>query len=89
MTPKDAFDVLVTVLGREPGNRVIESTYDDHNFGNFFISYTHQEIEHSVVCDRGELALCDGLLGTKNCRTIFPALRSVDEQMILGRLGLS
>ena len=83
MDTKKAYETIRQALDADPRKRVVDSIYDEINFGNFWISFEADGQPRSVVNDRDELVLCRDLRGTVDCVTILPSLREADEQTVV------
>jgi hypothetical protein len=57
--------------------------YNEEVFGNFLIAFMLYNLEKSIVCDRGELGICDDLIGGHNYRVIVPSIYEVGQNDLL------
>lgn len=87
VTTEEAFQVIVESLSRREGISLKSTLRDEEKFGNFLVAFARSEGYHSLVCDRGELVLCQDLHGAKDCVTIIPRLYDVTKEQLLDALG--
>ncbi|HKH27694.1 MAG TPA: hypothetical protein VKA61_05075 [Sphingomicrobium sp.] len=88
MGPKEAYDTIRRALADNQRTSIVDCTYDDAAFGNFVIAFEVEGRPSSVVNDRGELALCSDLAGTRQCTTVLRSIDDADEQTVIEALKL-
>lgn len=86
MLTQESYEAIIEFLAQQGGIRLKDHRFDDKNFGNFIISFINQDRERSLVCDRGELFLCNGLSGAQDCVMILPSLFDVSKTILLEAL---
>lgn len=72
----------------DASKRIVESQFNEANFGNFVISFEVDGQPKSIVNDRGELVLCDDLEGSRDCKTVVQSLADADESIVISALNL-
>jgi hypothetical protein len=70
------------------GKRLLDSAFDERNFGNFHISYKEGAHDKSIINDRGELVLCRDLEGRRKCTTVLSTLQGADQRTLRAALRL-
>jgi len=88
MGSKEAYDAIRKALASNPRTSIADCTYEDAAFGNFVIAFELEGQPRSVVHDRGELALCSDLTGTRQCTTVLLSIVDADEQTVIEALKL-
>lgn len=88
LNSETAYHIILKRLKLSPNSDLVDNSYDEENFGNFFISFKDRERHMSVICDRDELVICSDLLGTKDCKTAFSSLLNLNEDLLLKAIGL-
>lgn len=88
MDPREAYDAILSALGADRRKRVVRSDFDERSFGNFIVGFEEAGKPGSIVNDRGELAVCGDLDGSRDCTTVILSLRDVDAQTVLRALRL-
>lgn len=88
MDASAGYDAILRALAAEPRIRIVESFFDEVNFGNFIVRFEADGQPRSIVNDRGELVLCSDLEGSRDCRTALQSLYGVDKPALLRALGL-
>jgi len=83
-----AYHIILRQFKLSPGNELVDSLFDEENFGNFFFSFRASGKDMSIICDRGELVICGDLLGGKDCKTLFPSLHNLNGDLLLKAIGL-
>jgi hypothetical protein len=88
MGSREAYDTVRKALASSPRTSIVDCTYDDATFGNFVVAFELEGQPRSVVHDRGELALCSDLTGTRQCATVVSSIADADEQTLIEALKL-
>jgi len=88
MTSEEAFQLISESVCSSSDMELISRYFDEENFGNFLIGIRHAHRERSILCDRGQILLCDGLAGADKCRLAVPTLHDVSEASLLHALEL-
>lgn len=88
MTSEEAYHIIGEFFKCSRTQRFVESSFDETNFGNFIIKFADETGERCVICDRGEIVLCDDFSGTKDCRSVLLSLYEVSKPMLLEALKL-
>lgn len=84
---EDAYRIICNSMKRNPDIVLGECIYDTENFGNFVIEYERLHKKWSIICDRGELVLCEDS-NVEECETLLPTLHDISERQLLDALGL-
>jgi hypothetical protein len=87
MDSKVAYGSILRNLQAEARAQIVDSVYDEQNFGNFVVSFTVDSQLRSLVLDRGELAICSDLEGSENCRTVVQSIYELDEDAVLAAIA--
>ena len=87
MNTKAAFDGIERKLRAGGGTSVLESFYDERVFGNFWITYQDGDQRLSIVNDRGQLILNNGLADGELQKVLVHDLYAADEKTVLDAIG--
>jgi hypothetical protein len=86
MNTDDAYNIIIDYLSKQNHIEVLNRLYDPEIFGNFVIGFTDYDKKMSIVCDRGEIYLCNGLNGDHDCTFILPSVFQVGEAELIAAL---
>ena len=84
MKSKAAYDAIRNAVEADTSKRMIESHYDEQNFGNFVIAFEENGERKTVVNERGFVTASAGL----DCIATVPSLHDADEQTLLRQLAI-
>ena len=82
MSPKEAFDAIGRTLSEDVRVRVVRTEYDAEFFGNFHIAFWEGDSPHSIICDRGQIWVCDDLEAA-HCTMVVEAIYYADPDSLL------
>lgn len=89
MASKDLFQSILNELPRI-GAVILDTDYNDNVFGNFIISFTIDNSNKSLVCDRGEIYFCQDSEGSRDCMLVCSLHGTIEKDQvsdILKRIG--
>ncbi len=86
MITEEAYNTIINVLTSHSGVKILSKLYDADTFGNFIIAFTYHEKDRSIICDRGQIFICNDLLGRKDCKTIISSLSEVSKEIVISAL---
>jgi hypothetical protein len=89
MNSRPAFEAIKNALSSDPLTRIVSADFSEDHFGNFVIAFSKEGVESSLVLDRGELAICQGLNGSDDCRTLLSTIYDVNEQELIAAVKAS
>jgi hypothetical protein len=88
MQTKAAYDAIRRVLEADAQKRIVRSSFDEEVFGNFVISFIARGEPMSIVNDRGQLFLYDGINANEFRRTLLNDLYSADEAGVVSAVDI-
>lgn len=88
MDTQAAFEMICAAVEEHPRRRLVDRGIDDQHFGNFFVAFTEEGQERSVVNDRGFVFVTVDLTGAGDAITTVPSLYDADAESLLSELGL-
>jgi len=83
METKAAFEAIQRALLNDPRKSIVRSSFDETMFGNFVIAFVEDGQAASLVNDRGQLLLYDGLDADEYRRTLLNDLYEADEAAVI------
>ncbi|MEA1072452.1 hypothetical protein [Sphingomonas sp. LY160] len=83
MDTREAFEAIRRRVNSDPRKSLVESIFDEHEFGNFWVTFEEAGERLSVVNDRGQLILFDGPMGDRFRKMLVSDLRDANEQAVL------
>jgi hypothetical protein len=83
METKAAYEAIQRTLSADARKSVVHSSYDEEMFGNFVIAFLDDGRPSSLVNDRGQLLLYDGLDAEEYRRTLLDDLYGADEARVV------
>lgn len=86
MNSEEAYRTILKELTSK-GKHVISNEYDHNTFGNFLVAFVSDDREQSLVCDRGEIALCNDLKGNLGCFTLIPSIYEATTEELVNALS--
>lgn len=86
MRANEAYDAAIDYLAAKNHIVILDRLHDPETFGNFVVGFTEYEVEKSIICDRGEIYLCDGLNGNSNCVLVIPSIYDIDKADLIAAL---
>jgi hypothetical protein len=86
MKSKESYALIISYLSSLNHIVILSHFYDDAVFGNFLIAFKVYDLDRSIVCDRGELGLCDDLIGGRNYRVIAHLIYEIGEDDLIAVL---
>lgn len=87
MDIRAAFDAIQRKVNADPRKSIVESSFDERSFGNFWVTYEQGGERLSVVNDRGQLILYHGPAGDHFRAMLISDLGSADEKAVLSAVG--
>ena len=88
MDTQVAYEMICAAVEKHPHRHFVGRSIDEQHFGNFFVSFTQDGDERSVVNDRGFVYVTGDLTGTGEALATIPSLYKAEEQALLMELGL-
>ena len=88
MHPIEAYEAVCRAINADPRRRIVDSRYDEQNFGSFAVSFEEGSEARCVVNDRGYLFVARGLDGTGEAIVTVPSLREENVKSLLQTLSL-
>lgn len=86
MNSEEAYKTILHEL-ISGGNQILNKEHDHDNFGNFLIAFVNHGKERSLVCDRGEIALCNDLNGNSGCSTVINSIYGITAEELIDVLS--
>ena len=83
MDTRAAYDAIIRAISADSRRRVVRSSYEEDFFGNFVISFLEDGGPSSIVNDRGQLFLYDGLDAETYQGTLIDDLYNADEMAVM------
>ena len=87
MDTRAAFDAIHRKVNSDPRKSIVESSFDERNFGNFWVTYEQGGERLSVVNDRGQLILYNGPAGDHFRAVLISDLGNADVKAVLDAVG--
>lgn len=83
MKSEEAYNLIVSYLERQNHIAIEHNSFDPHAFGNFIIGFRVYNEDRSMICDRGQIFLCEDLKGNHNCSMIISSIyESTDNSLV-------
>ena len=88
MEAREAYEVIRDAVEADPRRRIVDSFFDDQNFGCFIISFEEDAKARSIVNDRGFVWVAEGFDGSGASITTVPSLNDADGPSLVEGLNL-
>jgi hypothetical protein len=88
MEAREAYEVIRDAVEANPRRRIVDSFFDDQNFGSFIISFEEDAEARSIVNDRGFVWVAEGFDGSGASRATVPSLNDADGSSLVEGLNL-
>jgi hypothetical protein len=88
MTSEEAYAAICAALRSSVAKYAVDGSFDEQNFGNFTIVGEGIPDGQCIICDRGQILVCNSPDGTTNCRLVVPSLHEVTQPELLEALQL-
>lgn len=82
MTSEECYYLVLEELSKLNDVEIISRSFDEENFGNFFVAYSRGALERSILADRGELVSCKDMFGEQGCKTMLPSIAEKSYQEV-------
>lgn len=87
MGAEDAYERIKRRLIENDSTTLVKDVFFEEVFGNFTISFLRNGKPESIVCDRGEIYLCDDLDGN-HCSMVLNPVYDANEEALMAALNL-
>ena len=86
MTTDEAYRIICEFFSAQ--DNLVDSFYDEVNFGNFVIDCKGLRGGQSIVCDRSQIYICDKPGGEGECELVLASIYEITDRQLMQSLGL-